>query len=143
MTAYLDTSALAKWYLNEPFAEEFEAYVLERPSADISRLTVVELRCVFARRRRAGDLARSAETRAYAAFEQDVSSGFLRVHPVTDQYVVEALALIDELARVPLRTLDALHLAVARGLDVEEIATADRVVANAAKSLGLRVVRFF
>ena len=30
---YLDTSALAKWYLNEPFSEEFEAFIREQPTA--------------------------------------------------------------------------------------------------------------
>ena len=54
-----------------------------------------------------------------------------------------ALELIGELVRIPLRTLDALLLAVARGLDVEEIATADGVVASAARALGFRFVRFF
>lgn len=52
MGPYLDTSALAKWYLNEPFSEKFEAFIQEYSTAAISRLTVVELRCLLARRRR-------------------------------------------------------------------------------------------
>ena len=48
---YLDTSALAKWYLNEPHAEAFEAYITRQASAAISRLAVVEFRCLPARRR--------------------------------------------------------------------------------------------
>ncbi len=32
MGPYLDTSALAKWYLNEPFSKEFEAFIQEQPA---------------------------------------------------------------------------------------------------------------
>ena len=39
---YIDTSALAKWYLSEASSEELDA--------EISRLTVVEFRCLPARR---------------------------------------------------------------------------------------------
>jgi uncharacterized protein with PIN domain len=56
---YLDTGALAKWYLNEPFSEQFEAFIQEQPSAAISRLTVVEFRCLLARRRRAGEITKT------------------------------------------------------------------------------------
>ena len=143
MTSYLDTSAMAKWYLNEPFSDEFEAYIRTQAPADISRLTVLEFRCLVARRRRAGDIRKSVESTVYAAFERDVSSGFLRVHPIFDEYFVAALGLIEDLARLPLRTLDALHLATAKALDLDEIATADRTMASAARALGMEVTRFF
>ena len=58
---YLDTSALAKWYLNEPGSDEFEAFIARRPGAIVSRLAAVELRCLPARRRRAGDIAPEIE----------------------------------------------------------------------------------
>ena len=45
MTTYIDTSALAKWYLNEPLSDEFEAFIQSQAMADISRLTMVEFRC--------------------------------------------------------------------------------------------------
>ena len=31
MGPYLDTSALAKWYLNEPFSEAFEEFIACNP----------------------------------------------------------------------------------------------------------------
>jgi hypothetical protein len=143
MTTYIDTSALAKWYLNEPFSDEFEAFIQSHAMADISRLTVVEFRCLIARRRRAGDFGKAIESRVFAAFERDIGNGFLRVHPIADQYFVVALGLIDQLVRLPLRTLDAVHLAIAKGLELERVATADRIMANAARALGLDVVRFY
>ncbi|HSO72847.1 MAG TPA: PIN domain-containing protein [Thermodesulfobacteriota bacterium] len=41
-----------------------------------------------------------------------------------------------------LATLDALHLALAREIGAEVLATADRNMADAAEAMGLEVVRF-
>jgi hypothetical protein len=143
MGPYLDTSALAKWYLNEPFSEEFEAFIQELPSAVISRLTVVEFRCLLARRRRAGEITKTIESRVYASFEKDIGAGFLEVYPVADEHLIAALALITRLTRYPLRTLDALHLAIAHGVHCRRLATADKTMADAGKAAGLGIVRFF
>ena len=140
---YLDTSALAKWYLNEPFSEQFEAFIREEPTAVISRLSVVEFRCLLARRRRAGEISKAIESRVYASFEKDVGAGFLQVYPVTDEHLIAALGLITRLGRHPLRTLDALHLAIAQGIHCRRLATADKTMADAGKAAGLVVARFF
>jgi len=140
---YLDTSALAKWYLNEPFSEAFEAFIREQPTAAISRLTIVEFRCLLARRRRAGEITKAIESRVYAAFEKDVGAGSLQVYPVADEHLIAALGMIERLGRYPLRTLDALHLAIAQGIHCRRLATADKTMADAGKAAGLDIARFF
>jgi hypothetical protein len=40
---YFDTSALAKWYLNEPRSEEVEEYIQAHGPVGISDLTVLRL----------------------------------------------------------------------------------------------------
>lgn len=52
---YFDTSALAKWYLNEVGSGDVEKYIQEHGPVDMSDLTVVEMRCLLARRRRGGE----------------------------------------------------------------------------------------
>src|SRR6266702_959409 len=143
MGPYLDTSALAKWYLNEPLSEQFEAFIREQPTAAVSRLTVVEFRCLLARRRRASEITKSIESRVYVSFEKDVGAGFLQVHPVADEHLIAALGLITRLGRYALRTLDALHLAIAQGIHCRRLATADRTMADAGKAIGLGVTHFF
>ena len=142
MGPYLDTSALAKWYLNEPYSDLFEKFIQAQATAAISRLTVVEFRCLLARRRRAGDITKAVESRVYATFEKDVGAGFLQVYPVADEHLIAALGLITRLGRYPLRTLDALHLAIALGIRCPQLATADKTMADAGKAAGLGVVRF-
>jgi uncharacterized protein len=45
--AYIDTSALAKWYLPEPGSDAFVDFIRYQDGAAISRLTTVELRCLL------------------------------------------------------------------------------------------------
>jgi hypothetical protein len=138
----VDTSALAKWYLNEARSEDFEAFIRQQPGAEISRLTVLELRCLLGRRRRAREIDGRAEARVLAAFEGDMGRGFLTVHALEDAHVVSAMEILAALRNQPLRSLDALHLGVARALGIRVVATADRVMARLAEALGMKTVRF-
>jgi uncharacterized protein len=133
---------LAKRYLHENGSDEFDDFLGRMVSASISRLTVVELCCLLGRRRRNREIHAGAESRAIAAFEQDIAQGFLEVHPLEDQHAIQARELLVRLATVPLRTLDALHLAVATGIEAGAVATADETLAAAAAALGLDVQWF-
>src|SRR5947207_13449400 len=104
MGPYLDTSALAKWYLNEPLSEQFEAFIREQSSAAVSRLTVVEFRCLLAQRRRAGEITKSVESRVYTSFAEAVAAGFLQAYPVADEHRWDALGRILRPASAPCRT---------------------------------------
>jgi len=139
---YLDTSALAKRYLNERGSEEFEAYLASQGAGRVSTLTVAEMRCLLARRRREGTIDTGLEARIVAAFEEDILTGVLSIRRLQDEDVWEAARLVDELRDHALRTLDALHLASARAAGAEGVATADRVMASAAEALGMEVARF-
>ena len=123
--AYLDTTALAKWYLNEAGSEAFVEFLQGLDSAVISSLSVTEMRSLLSRRRRMGDLSVELESVLFAALLDDIDRGWLQRYP-----------------EHPLRTLDALHLTVAADLAVSIVATADGVMADAALSMGLQVVRF-
>jgi len=61
---------------------------------------------------------------------------------VADRQVTAAVHLIETVSHVPLRTLDAMHLAIARDIAVSGLATSDRNQADAAEALGFTVFRF-
>ena len=140
--AYLDTSALAKWYLNEAGSEAFVEFLQGLDSAVISSLSVTEMRSLLSRRRRMGDISAELESVLFAALLDDIDRGWLQRYPLDDARFAEATNLIARYPEHPLRTLDALHLTVAAGLAVSIVATADGVLADAALSMGLQVVRF-
>ncbi len=138
---YLDTSALAKWYLNEEASDEVESYLRALPRALVSSLVALELRCLLARRRRSGEISVELELAVRATFEDDVSQGHLELLPLADSDLAEAMRLLDRLRDHPLRTLDAIHLAVARSTTTV-LATADRVMVAAAEAAGFEVRSF-
>lgn len=140
--AYLDTSALAKWYLNEANSEAFVSYLQSLDSAVISSLTRPEMRSLLSRRRRMGELTAELESLLFAAFLDDLDRGWLQHYPVEDARFTEAINLISRYPDHPLRTLDALHLAVAVHAGIDMLATADTVMADAATAMGFEVARF-
>jgi len=139
---YFDTSALAKWYLNENLSDEVERYIQEHGPVEISDLTAVEIRSLLSRRRREREIDIKTETRAFAAFEEDVRRGFLIRNPLPATLAAGAVNLIASFPDIPLRTLDAMHLVVAQEIGAAVLATSDRVMAAGGEALGLTVVRF-
>lgn len=140
---YVDTSALMKRYIAEPKSAAFDAFFMERAPVAASRLTVVEMRCGLARRRRAGQIDSGLEKRILEEMRTDIQDGAIALFPVTDGPVADAFHLLGRAADVPLRTLDALHLSLAQALGASDFATADRNQAEAARLLGFRIFTFF
>ena len=140
---FVDTSALAKAYLNEPASERFRAFFRQQvmPPA-INTLTILELRRLLGRRCRAGDIDRSEEQLVVAALEQQIQVGLLTVCALEDSHARAAIDLLAELRAHSLRALDALHLAIARELKAQTLATSDGRMAEAAGSLGFTVQLF-
>jgi len=139
---YIDTSALAKRYIDEAGSDDFDAFLGRWPRALISRLAVVELRCLLQRRQRAAQIDATYERAALADFADDIRSGFFQVEPLADRHAVIAYDLIGRLSGHPLRSLDALHLAVALSTGATVLASADRAMARAAGALGISAVTF-
>jgi predicted nucleic acid-binding protein len=143
LSAYIDTSALAKCYVREPASLHVLEWADAQGTPVTAALTLVEFRCLLARRRRGGQIDSRLEQRALAEFDSHVRSGAWRIHPTPFADYAGARDLIDMLPDVPLRALDALHLAAARSCGAERFATADKTQADAAEALGLAVQRFF
>jgi predicted nucleic acid-binding protein len=116
---------------------------MEHGPVAISDLTVVDMRSLLARRRREKHVDPKLENRIFSTFEDDIRRGFLTRHPMPATTAAGAVNLISTLPDVPLRTLDAMHLVIAREIDVSTLATADRIMAAGAQEMGFSVVRFF
>lgn len=71
-----------------------------------------------------------------------LDKGHLSLYKVEDKRLESAANLIAILPEHALRTLDALHLAIAQHHGIEHIATADHVFAKAAMALEFEVDLF-
>ncbi len=143
MSPYIDTSALAKCYVREPQSLRVLEWAEAQGTPVTAALTLVEFRCLLARRRRSGQIDGQLEQRALAEFDSHVRSGAWRIHPTPFADYAAARDVIDILPEVPLRALDAIHLAAARSCGANAFATADKTQADAATALGFTVHRFF
>ena len=139
---YFDTSALAKWYISEAHSDDVEEYLQKHGPVAISDLTIVEMRCLLARRRRDKSITSQIETEAFATFQEDIRRRFLTCHPSPEGLAAGTINLIALLPDVPIRTLDAMHLMIAKEISATELVTADRIMADGAEALGIKVIRF-
>ncbi len=78
----------------------------------------------------------------FGQFRSDVFNGYIEVHSLLDEHAHTAMDLLTTSKEHPLRTLDALHLAIAVTLDFAVLATADHVMAQAAVAMGFQVEVF-
>ena len=139
---YFDTSALAKWYISEAHSDDVEEYLQKHGPVAISDLTIVEMRCLLARRRRDKSITSQIETEAFATFQEDIRRRVLTCHPSPEGLAAGTINLIALLPGVPIRTLDAMHLMIAKEISAIELVTADRIMADGAEALGIKVIRF-
>lgn len=140
--AYLDTSALAKWYLNEAKSDAFVDYLQTLDMGITCSLTVIEMLSLLNQRCCMGELTEELKSALFTAFREDINRGWLQCYLIEDSCLAAAAQLITDYPKHPLRTRDALHLTVAKHVEVVELATADTVIAKAATSMGIKVIRF-
>ena len=143
---FFDSSALAKHYHVEVGTAEVDR-ILQLPGARhfIARLALVEIRSVFAGKVRTGVITEDDFRLLLRRFLADVTTRRLQVVRLTNASYRAAERLIEQHAtHRSLRTLDALHLAVAldlrtRGL-CEYFVCADRNLCGVARAEGFSVI---
>jgi len=134
---YLDTSALAKIYVQEADSDALDAALTGRRDLLISELAFTELTSALARRLREGQVDATVGRRIYQQLLRDVRAGEYRLLDLTSATHREAERLLLTLGRhVPLRAADSLHLAAAALADARALVTYDRQMHAAALALG-------
>ena len=143
---FFDTSALGKHYHPEVGTPRVDQLLADAGTLQfVSRLTVVEIFSVFAKKVRTGVISLTDFQLLSRLFRRDVRKRVLQVVRVTSPHFEAAEQLIRRLSPAQnLRTLDAIQLAVAldlkaRGL-VTQFVCADQRLCAIAASEGLIVI---
>lgn len=129
---YIDTSLIAAYYCPESRSLAAENLLRSLTKPSISRLTEVEFFSALARKQREGGLGRNDAQRIGDLFLTHLEAGYYCRIEVESAHLRLAqgwLAGFD----TPLRTLDAIHLAVAVIAHLP-LATADRRLAECARA---------
>ena len=135
---YVDTSVLVAYYCPEPISETAEKLIISSKRPCISSLTEVELASALSRKVREENLSPDDGNKIFNQFQSHLDQSFYALTAVEDRHYQTAKTWIVQFS-TPLKTLDALHLAVAAEGDFT-LLTADRHLGISAKYFGIYVV---
>ena len=135
---YLDTSILAAYYCPEPLSEKVEKIIISARRPCISSLNEVELASAISRKIREKNLLPEVGNKIFNQFQIHLKESLFRLISVDDRHYQTAKNWLLQFA-VPLKTLDAIHLAIAAEGDFT-LLTADRQLVISAKYFGINVV---
>ena len=133
---YIDTSALVAYYCPEPLSREIQDLLGQQGKPALSALTEVEMYSAVARKVRMEELDKSDGQRILAMFAAHVDAELFQMVYLEKHHWKLAKGWIG-LFSTPLRTLDALHLAVVSAESLE-LVTSDRLMHQCAGMLGLK-----
>jgi predicted nucleic acid-binding protein len=133
---YVDTSVLVMLFVREPDSDYY-GRLLDGAALCSSVLAYTELwSALLAKERRAG-LPEERRRQAWTLFERYVSEEIIDLRPIGPAIFKRANLLLQRChPRVPLRSLDALHLACADQTQDWPLVTHDRHMREAAELLG-------
>ena len=124
--------------MSEALSEKVEAFLTTHPQTSISLLTEVELFSAISRKIREGNLDADDGSRITGLFVSHREAAFYRSIEIESQQYVLARDWIGRFD-TPLRSLDALHLAIASSKSLTFV-TADERLAESAEILRIKTI---
>ncbi|HYA43262.1 MAG TPA: type II toxin-antitoxin system VapC family toxin [Syntrophobacteraceae bacterium] len=135
---YVDTSALVAYYCPEALSEKVEAFLTTHLRTSISMLTEVELFSAISRKIRDGNLSADDGALITGLFLSHLEASFYRSIEVQTRHYIMARDWIGQFD-APLRTLDAIHLAIASSESLT-LVTADYRLVESAKTVRIKAI---
>lgn len=135
---YLDSAILVKLYTAEADSEHWRNLLGSRTDLATSSLALPEVRSALRQKVMLGFLKRGQENPIWQEFHQATQAGIIRTFPMGNDVIDQAILILQSMPRkLPLRALDALHLATARLTDCSALATTDQRMRAGAAAMGL------
>jgi uncharacterized protein len=135
---YIDTSVLVAYYCPEAISEQVEDILINTSKPAISHLTEIELVSAVSRKIRDKALTQEQGNKIVSQFNTHIDQKSYTYLPLQSIHYLTARDWIAQF-NTPLRTLDALHLAIATKSNIP-ILTADLKFAKSAKILGVEII---
>lgn len=134
LNVFLDSSALAKRYVEEKGSDRVDAILSAAAALGVSVIGLPEVVSSLCRRRRERRLSKDQYVDAKRSLFFDLEDA--SVIELTDQVIARSVELLE---RWPLRSADALHIACAAEWSAQLFVSADGRQCRAARAYGLRV----
>ena len=133
---YLDTSVLLKIFVREPDSE-FYGKLTDGQAICSSVLAYTEFWSALLAKERSGALTAAQRQQVWSAFDRNVLEDLIDLTPMSPAIFKRANRILERChPKVPLRSLDALHLASADQAQDWPLATGDKRMRAAAELLG-------
>lgn len=137
---FVDTSVLVKFYYPEKDSDRVENLILSSQLVYLSTLTIVEMASALSKKVRTKELKKGKEIAIWNSFQDDLETEQIQVVTLDERHYFKAADLVREFGgRYGIKTLDALHLSTAHGLQPVEFVCSDKSLSNVALKLGLNV----
>lgn len=134
---YLDSSVAVKLFIPEPDSDECEL-VVGGLGFFSSELMVGELWSATLAKERAKRISAAARAEIWQRFEELLNDGVVQLVPLNGLIVREAVEVMSQVhPQIPLRTLDAIHLATYLSVEAGPLFTKDRRMLDAARKLNI------
>lgn len=134
---YIDTSALVPLYALETDSARCEAIVSAGDGLFSSELVIGEMTGTLLAKERAGLITPALRAEIQSKFDEHVAAGLVRLISLNGMTVHEGAEIMHRVHPLPLRTLDALHLATCLGVEAGPLFTRDQRMRAAAVKLGV------
>ena len=134
---YLDTSVLVALYLPESKSDEIQTLITGKGITALSSLSEIEFYSAISRRVRMKEVSRNDGQKIISQFQMHIKTRIYKTFSIMQKEYGLACNWIGNF-ETPLRTLDALHLAVAFSNKLY-LVTADAALAKSAKKLDIKV----
>ncbi|MDA3938377.1 MAG: type II toxin-antitoxin system VapC family toxin [Spirochaetia bacterium] len=128
MVVFIDTSALAKRYIEEVGSKEVDFYFQDENDILLAPVTTIEMKSVFTRRLREKSILLDIVKAASSEWEKEEPS--FRSIPFNSTLRNAAIKVIE---RTGIKTLDSIQLASADLSSVDIFITADKALSRAAE----------
>jgi uncharacterized protein len=138
LSFYVDTSVLVAYYCPEPLSDKAEKFLTTHKQPAISALTELELFSAVSRKVREGGISKRDANRIIATFVSHKDNELYAYLAVQPHHYTLARNWIG-LFTLGLKTLDALHLAVASSENLT-IVSADRGLLRSVEAVGLKAI---
>ena len=133
MKLFLDSSAFAKRFIDEPGSQDVENLCDQANELCLSVICVPEVISALNRRLRERSLTRQDYAQVKLRLSQDVRDTI--IINLTPDVIQSSIKVLET---SPVRTMDAIHIACALAWDTDLFATADQRQVTAARVMGLK-----
>jgi predicted nucleic acid-binding protein len=141
--AYWDTSCLVKLYAPERDSNQLKAHVIGGATVVTSEMARLEFWVTLRRKESAGDLHVGGARKALDAYNADIRAGLILVEAMDLTVLAKFEEIVDQChgyaPPLPLRTLDAIHLATVAVTGESQVVTTDKRMREAALRVGFGI----